>query len=256
MPGPQSANVHSVDAIRDVRSALVTFQERATTAMGELRQKIDRTQAWLELDRPNYWRDQERRAYDLVASTRVGLETCRLRTVAGRRSDCIEEKKAFEKAKMRMEYVREKQQAVRKWMVQSGREANEYRARTSTFQRMLEHDVPQMIAQLGRMIDAIERYSEMSPSMQPSTSGMSAMVSPVTEQPAVENSPAEKAGLDPGLPGACPPFSAPVISGEQTPMALESTAGGASPERLDSVVLDEHLLTTDQSDNTWTDRNE
>jgi len=160
MSGLTSANVQSVEAIKEVRTALILFQERATTAMGDLRQKIDRTIAWLELDRPNYWQEQERRAFDLVASTRVALDTCRLRTVAGRRSDCIEEKKAFEKAKMRMEYVREKQQAVRKWMVQAGKEANEYRSRTSSFQRTLENDVPLMIAQLGRMIEAIEGYSD------------------------------------------------------------------------------------------------
>src|SRR5580658_5149122 len=98
MPGLQGANVQSVDALKDVRAALIKFQERATTAMGDLRQKIDRTVAWLELDRPNYWKDQERRAYDLLASTRVALDTCRLRTVGGRKSDCIEEKKAFERA--------------------------------------------------------------------------------------------------------------------------------------------------------------
>ena len=176
MSGPLSANVHSVDAIKDDRIALIQFQERATNAMGDLRQKIDRTVNWLELDRPNYWKEQERRAYDLVASTRVALETCRLRTVAGRRSDCIEEKKAFEKAKLRMEYVREKQQAVRKWMVQSGREANEYRARTSTFQRTLENDVPLMIAQLGRMIEAIESYSESKPASTTATTPVPAAV--------------------------------------------------------------------------------
>lgn len=173
MSDPGSANVQSVDAIKDVRTALIKFHERATSAMGDLRQKIDRTVSWLELDRPNYWREQERRAYDLVASTRVALETCRLRTVGGRKSDCIEEKKAFERAKMRMEYVREKQQAVRKWMVQAGRETNEYRSRTSTFLRALEQDVPLMIAQLGRMIDAIEAYSEsqsFNPSSPPTTS--------------------------------------------------------------------------------------
>lgn len=163
MSGSTQANVHSVEAIKEVRTALILFQERATTAMGDLRQKIDRTMAWLELDRPGYWREQERRAFDLVASTRVALDTCRLRTVAGRRSDCIEEKKAFEKAKMRMEYVREKQQAVRKWMVEAGKAANEYRTRTSTFQRTLENDVPLMIAQLGRMIEAIEGYSDRKP---------------------------------------------------------------------------------------------
>ena len=160
MSAQQSANVHSVDAIKDVRAALIRFQERATTAMGDLRQKIDRTVAWLELDRPNYWREQERQAFDLLASTRVAFDTCRLRTVAGRRPDCIEEKNALERAKRRMEYVREKQQVVTKWMVQSGKEASEFRSRTSSFLRSLETDVPLMIAQLGRMIDAIEGYSE------------------------------------------------------------------------------------------------
>lgn len=160
MVGSHGANIHSVDALKDVRTALIKFQERATTALGDLRQKIDRTVSWLELDRPNYWREQELRAYDQVASARVSYETCRLKTVGGRHSDCIEEKKAFEKAKQRMEYVRTKQAAVRKWMVQAGREANEYRARTSTFHRTIDNDVPLMIAQLGRMIDAIEAYSE------------------------------------------------------------------------------------------------
>jgi hypothetical protein len=160
MSGSQGANVHSLDALKDVRAALIKFQERAITAMGDLRQKVDRTVDWLELDRPSYWREQEHRAYDQLATTRVAYETCRLRTVGGRKSDCIEEKKAFERARVRMDYVREKQRIVQKWMVQAGREANEYRARTSTFQRSLENDVPLMIAQLGRMIDAIEAYTD------------------------------------------------------------------------------------------------
>lgn len=155
------ANVHTVDALKDVRNALIMFQERAQTAMGDLRQKVDRTVSWLEQDRPAYWREQEHRAYDQLATCRIAYETCRLRTVGGRKSDCIEEKKAFERAKIRMEYVRHKQEVVKKWMVQAGREANEYRARTGSFQRALENDVPLMIAQLARMIDAIEAYSEI-----------------------------------------------------------------------------------------------
>ena len=197
MPGPMSANVQSIDAIKDVRVALIRFQERATTAMSDLRQKVDRTVAWLELDRPNYWQDQERRAYDLVASTRVAYETCKLRTVAGRRSDCIEEKKALERAKMRMEYVREKQQAVRKWMVQAGKEANEYRSRTSNFMRTLENDVPLMIAQLGRMIDAIERYSE--PNLVNVTSSSVVSSSPEKES-VTDTGPAEVVPVDAALP--------------------------------------------------------
>jgi hypothetical protein len=160
MSNPNSANVQSVEAIRNVRVALILFLEQTTNAMGEMRQKIDRTMAWLDLDRPNYWKEQEQRAYDSVNTARVALEACRTRTVAGHRSDCIEEKKAMERAKRRVEYVHEKQALLRKWLVLANKESNEFRARTSSFARMLEHDVPLMIAQLGRMIEAIERYSE------------------------------------------------------------------------------------------------
>ena len=163
MPDQFGANIQSLDALKDMRVALILFLERAQMAMGELRQKVDRTVDWLESDRPNYWRDQEHKAYDLVAGTRIAYETCRLRTTGGRKSDCIEEKKAFERAKARMEYVRQKQEIVRKWVVQAGREANEYRARTSNFLRMLENDVPNLISQIGRMIDAVEAYLESQP---------------------------------------------------------------------------------------------
>ena len=81
-----------------------------------------------------------------------------------------------------------KQQAVRKWMVQAEREANEYRARTSTFQRTLEHDVPMMIAQLNRMIDAIESYSEITPSIMASSPQV---VSSADSSPSADSNPGD-----------------------------------------------------------------
>src|SRR5579871_1129836 len=103
MPGPGSANVQSIDAVRDVRLALMSFHERTNSALDELRTKIDRTMAWLEQDRPLYWRDQERRAYDRVATTRIAYETCKMKTVGGRHPECIEEKVAHQRAKERLE---------------------------------------------------------------------------------------------------------------------------------------------------------
>ena len=196
------ANVHTVESLKDVRNALILFQERAQMAMGDVRQKVDRAVSWLELDRPAYWRDQEHRTYDLLASCRIAYETCRLRTVGGRKSDCIEEKKAFERAKLRMDYVREKQQAVKKWMVQAGREANEYRARTGSFQRALENEVPLMIAQLARMIDAIEAYSEVQTSSTSSSpSNVSAnpftMTSETKSEPATETESVDRSSSGP-----------------------------------------------------------
>ena len=159
MPAPGNANVQSLDALRDVRLALILFQERAVSAMGSLRTKIDRTRAWLEQDRPLYWRDQERKAYDGVASCRVAYDTCRLRTVGGRHPECIEEKVALQRAKARLEFCQQKVDVVRRVNVDVGQQIDDYRGRTGLLQRLLDEDVPKVLAMLSRMIDAIEAYA-------------------------------------------------------------------------------------------------
>ncbi|MEK6260762.1 MAG: hypothetical protein AABP62_19355 [Planctomycetota bacterium] len=159
MPAPGHANVQSLDALRDVRLALILFQERATSALGGLRTKIDRTRAWLEQDRPLYWRDQERKAYDGVASARVAYDTCRLRTVGGRHPECIEEKVALQRAKARLEFCQQKVDVVRRVNVDVSQQADDYRGRTGLLLRLLDEDVPNVLAMLSRMIDAIEAYA-------------------------------------------------------------------------------------------------
>ena len=156
---PGNANVQSLNALRDVRLALILFQERAISAMGSLRTKIDRTRAWLEQDRPLYWRDQERRAYDGVASARVAYETCRLKTVGGRHSECIEEKVALQRAKGRLEFCQQKVDIVRRVTVEVGQQSDDYRGRSGPLQRLLDEDIPKVLAMLSRMIDAIEEYA-------------------------------------------------------------------------------------------------
>lgn len=159
MSHPGNANVQSLDALRDIRVALILFQERAISAMGSLRTQIDRTRAWLEQDRPLYWRDQERRAYDSVASARVAYETCRLKTVGGRHSECIEEKVALQRAKGRLDFCQQKVDAVRRVVIEVGQQIDDFRGRTGPLQRLLDEDIPNVLAMLSRMIDAIEAYT-------------------------------------------------------------------------------------------------
>ncbi len=161
MAGPGNANVHSLDALKDVRLALLACGERTSSALGELRSKIDRTLAWLQQDRPMYWQEQERRAYDGVASARIAFETCRMRTVGGRHSECIEEKISFQRAKVRLEFCKHKIDIVRKWTIEAGRQADEYRGRSSPLQRRIDDELPNVVAMVSRMIDALEAYADI-----------------------------------------------------------------------------------------------
>lgn len=167
MPGSGSANVRSLDTLRDVRAALARFEERASIAVGGLRMEIQRMLEWLEQDRPAYWRQQVRDTHDEIASARIALENCRRRSAAGHRPTCIDEQRALERAKRKLQYAQEKVETVRRWSFRVRQAADEYRGRSASFERSLEHDVPKMLALLERMIAAVEDYADVREAQQP-----------------------------------------------------------------------------------------
>jgi len=157
----KSANVTSLEAMREFKHALIRFAEEATRALDSFHQEIYQALDWLEHDRPHYWRAQVRKSYDRVAQTRTELEKARLRTVAGHRPSCYDEKKALELAKQRLETAREKVETVKRWAVAVRDEADEFRGRLGALGRSLEIDIPKTLAMLERSISALEAYVEI-----------------------------------------------------------------------------------------------
>lgn len=156
-----SARVTSLDAIVAFRAAVATFLDRGPAALGSLRQETHRTMLWLEQEQPRYWQEQLCRGYDKVATARSALDACRLRTVAGHRSACIEEQVALRKAKARVDYCLEQVEVTRRWAIRAREEADEFLGKIGPLDRAFEQDVPTMIAVLERMILAIEAYQDV-----------------------------------------------------------------------------------------------
>jgi hypothetical protein len=152
------ARVTSLEALVEFRAALATFLERARSAVGSLRQETHRTLLWLEQEQPRYWAEEVRRAFDRVAAARGAYDACRLRTVAGHRSACIEEQQALRKAQRRVEYCQSQVDVVRRWSQTARDQGDEFFGKIGPLERMLEHEVPLMIALMERMIDSIEAY--------------------------------------------------------------------------------------------------
>ena len=162
------------------------FEEDASIAMAALRQEIIRALDWLENDRPIYWKEQVRRGFDAVAQARTNLEACRRRTVADHRPACSEEQLALRNAQQRLQTAQEKVDLVRRWAITVRQEADEFRGRTGQFEHCLEGDLPRMQALLGRMIEAIAAYAD---------------VSAPSDDPAGENSPnSENLHISPNPP--------------------------------------------------------
>ncbi|MEZ6057685.1 MAG: hypothetical protein R3C01_13375 [Planctomycetaceae bacterium] len=156
-----NANVRSIPVIREFRGAVQLFLEEAQGSLDAIAMEMQRAFAWVEEERPHYWERQSRRAFDQVAQARSALHTCTMRTVADHRPSCIEEKQALAAAKRRLEHCQEQMKRVQKWAVKIRHEADEFRGRLSGLRRLLENDLPELLAQLDQAATALEAYADI-----------------------------------------------------------------------------------------------
>lgn len=155
------AQVRSIVHIRDMQAAVRVFRDSASNALDLMLMELQRAIEWIEHDRPAYWEQQTRRAFEQVAATRTAMNTCLMRTVAGRHPSCIEEKQAHEKAKRRLQHCQEQIERVKRWSVKIRHEVDEFRSRISALRRRLDGELPKSAQYLDRMASALEAYADM-----------------------------------------------------------------------------------------------
>ena len=157
------ANVKSIEAIRNFRVALIKFADKVTDAVESMKDQVFHAVDWVEHDQPRHWHQQELTAYDRVSEARIQLEVSKMRKeTADFRPSLIEEEQALQAAKRRLEYCRQKVQLVKAAAIKVRHEADEFQGRLSQVDRLLETDLPNMIAMLERMISSLEAYAEVS----------------------------------------------------------------------------------------------
>jgi len=110
------ADVKSIDTLAFVRTAFASFAHEANQALGEIEIQGQRAVEYICMDRAAYWKNEIRRANDLVNKAIKDLEHCRtFKKVGDNTPSCIEEKKALERAKQRLARAEAKAEAVRRW---------------------------------------------------------------------------------------------------------------------------------------------
>lgn len=153
------AQVRSISHVRDMQAAVRLFRDDASNALDLMLMELQRAIEWIEHDRPAYWAGQTRKAFEQVAATRTALNTCLMRTVAGRHPSCIEEKQAHDKAKRRLQHCQEQTERVKRWAVKVRHEIDEFRSRISVLRRRLDGELPKSSLYLERMATALEAYA-------------------------------------------------------------------------------------------------
>ncbi|MFN9719563.1 MAG: hypothetical protein ACK58L_12765, partial [Planctomycetota bacterium] len=158
-----TANVQSIDAIRSFAAAVQAFQEEARMCLSQMDSQLRQILAWLERDRPTFWKREIENSMREMTDARVRLHQCRMRRIGDFRPSCIEEVKDLEKATANMEFAQRQIPNVKRWLAEASHEGNEYHGRASQLIQSIERDLPRLLALLRFTVDRLESYAAIAP---------------------------------------------------------------------------------------------
>jgi hypothetical protein len=157
------ADVKSIDTLAFVKGAFAAFAHEANQAVSEIEIQGQRGVEWITVDRAAFWKAEIRRRSDIVNKAIKDLEHCRtFKKVGDNAPSCIEEKKALDKARRQLETAERKAEAVRRWTPVVQQQFRETCVRLVRFREVIDVDCPRSMAQLEKMLKALDAYQTAS----------------------------------------------------------------------------------------------
>ncbi len=154
------ARVTDVAVIGEFRADMADFASAVHRALTDIQLEVRRAMEWLTVEQPAYWRAEVRRSGEALAHAKDELAHARTyKQVGDYIPACIDEKKAVEKAKRRLEYAEQKVEAVRHWAMAARRAVDEFQGPVQQLQSMIDSDIPHSMLLLERMSIALEQYT-------------------------------------------------------------------------------------------------
>jgi hypothetical protein len=163
------AEVHSIEAIKDLRTALALYSEDTLAALGAVDAEIRRTIQWLTQDRPYYWQEQIKRRREMVATAKAEVFRRKLQTKPDYHPSISEPMEILRRAEASLQDAEKRLSMVKKWQPLFHQAVLEYHGASRRLKDLTAADVPRAIYVLTRIIDALEAYLGVTP---PSGAGM------------------------------------------------------------------------------------
>lgn len=157
-----AARITNISALADAKAALARFAHECESALGELDTAALRVMQDLRQDRPAYWAGQVRIRSELLARARSDLLRKQVSSVQDNPS-VVDERKALERAKQRLEEAQEKVKACKRWLGLLDREYTLFKGACSGLMDVLQRDMPRGQARLDQLVRAIESYQAVNP---------------------------------------------------------------------------------------------
>jgi hypothetical protein len=153
-----SANVHSLEALRDWHAALCIFQTDASEALASIALEIQRAENWLD-EQMNRWQRELREAEEDVVRAKMELSQRRYEDFGGRVPDCSVQEENLWQAEKKVQFIRSQIEIVRRWYNRMPKMVSEaYDAPSRHLMSFLEAELPRGIALLKNQIGSLESY--------------------------------------------------------------------------------------------------
>ena len=170
---------NSIDALKDLRVAMVLYGEDTLGALGSIGAEIRRTVRWLHQEQPAYWQEQIKRRRDTLAMAKAELFRRKLASASGTLSTTQQEENV-RRAEADVHEAERRLQMTRKWQTQINAAVLEYLGSTRRIKTLASGEVQRGADLLSRLIDSLEAYLQVSP---PSGSGSTPASVPSTAAP-------------------------------------------------------------------------
>src|SRR5262245_55356780 len=159
----ETARVTSLDAVKEFRETLVIFCENVRAGLCANEMESRHILDWLLSQQPAYWSRQLRDRQEEMAQAQADLHQIKMRRAQGARVDDIEQKKALERAKERVEEAEEKIELVRRWGRIAQQAIDEYQTRARRLADLVEGNPPGSVVFLDRVVASLESYLHLAP---------------------------------------------------------------------------------------------
>ncbi len=155
----EGARIHSIDAIRYFRAALIKYAETGNVALTSADSDIDRMLGWLERDQTTYWAGQVRKRHEHVIKCEDAVRQKKLfKGADGGTQSVVDEMKALQTAKRREVEAEQKVLTVKKAIAVLRKEGQLYKGRVMRLATTMSADIPKAVHRLDRQVEHVEAY--------------------------------------------------------------------------------------------------
>ena len=152
------ANVGSPEVIAAFRHRFIEFVEQARASVEEAQRNAQAVGEWLRREQMPHWKRLHRREHENTERARREYSQARHDSTHHGKAGSVDERKAYEKSKRKLEETEQKVRATQQWLVRVEQEGMRMLQPCSRLSTMLAAEAPKAVVRLDQMLESLDDY--------------------------------------------------------------------------------------------------